>query len=84
MTAILPDTDTPSKTLSCGSEGLPEENPGSIVFRFTSQGRSSVEIITDQSDVEDALRQRFAMARPMLEILREMFTMPPFSSQDSR
>ena len=63
---------------------FPEENPGSIVFRFTAQGVDSVEILTDESDQEGAFCQRLTLARPMLEALRKMFTLPQFTNQDSR
>ncbi|MEO7859899.1 MAG: hypothetical protein ABIU05_05550 [Nitrospirales bacterium] len=84
MTAILPDTDTPNKPFNSDSDlqELPEKHPGSIILRFTTRGVDSVEILTDQSDEEDALRQRLAMARPMLEVLRKMFTLPQFRPSD--
>ncbi|RPH81298.1 MAG: hypothetical protein EHM80_02805 [Nitrospiraceae bacterium] len=82
----LDQTTVPIKTLHHGPsfQSIPEENPGSIVFRFTAQGTGSVEIITDESDKEDALRQRLTLARPVLEVLRKMFTLPQFTNQESR
>lgn len=76
----------PIKTFSHGTslQNLPEENPGSIVFRFTTQGIGSVEILTDQSNEEAALRQRLTLARPILEELREMFTLTQFTNQETR
>ena len=82
----LPQPAVPIKTLrhSPGLRSLPEEHPGSIVFRFTAQGTSSVEILTDESDQEDTLRQRLTLARPMLAVLRKLFTLPQFTNQESR
>ena len=82
----LPEIETQIKIVCHGPElqELPEEHPGAIVFRITARGVSSVEILTDQSDEEDTLRQRLTLARPILEELRGMFTLPQFTNQESR
>lgn len=82
----LPQPAVSIKTIHHGQnfQLLPEEHPGSIVFRFTAQGHGSVEILTDQSDEEDILRQRLTLARPMLEALRKTFTLPQYTKQESR
>lgn len=73
----LPEIETQSKTVCHGPElqELPEEHRGAIVFRFTARGACSVEILTDQSDEEDTFCQRLTLARPVLEVLRKMFTL---------
>jgi hypothetical protein len=65
MTAILPDTDTPIKTLD-----EPTDGGGAIVIRLGLDGIRTVEIIADQSDEDDRLRERLTAARPVLEMLQ--------------
>jgi hypothetical protein len=75
MTITLPETVSQIKTLSRGPDvqTLTEENPGSIVFRLNVHGILGVEIITDQSNEEDTLRQRLKTARPVLGLLQRIF-----------
>ena len=82
MNAILPDTDIPIKTLtrdrlgeiSADVESEPVDGAGAIVIRMNLSGIVGTQILADQSDEEDALRQRLTAARPVLELLQEMFT----------
>ena len=55
-------------------QALSAHNPGSIVLRFNVHGILGVEILADRSDEEDTLRERLKAARPVLELLQEMFT----------
>ena len=63
-------------------QDLPAHIPGSIVFRLNVHGILGVEIITDQSDEENAFRQRLTTARPTLEVLRRMFIVNPLTGQE--
>ena len=62
-------------------QGLTGESPGSVVFRFNGRGIVDVEILTDQSDEEDTLRQRLTAAQPMLEALRSLFIVDPLTTR---
>ena len=89
MTTTLPQTKAQIKTVSNERVPLPPPDltnsdigAAEIIFRFSLCGNSDIEIIADESDDEEALRQRLTIARPTLEVLRRMFIVNPLTGQE--
>lgn len=75
MTAILPDTDIPIKTLtrdrlgeiSSDVESEPVDGAGAIVIRISLDRNCSVQILADSFTEEEELRGWLIAARPAIE-----------------
>jgi hypothetical protein len=82
MTLSLPEIDSQGKTQTAhrlvdfGAEVEPERtfNRGSIVIRFYLKGTYSAQISAEESDLQHTLQERYAAARPLLEMLQTVFT----------
>ena len=67
MSAILPETETPNKTLD-HSNGR-----GSIVIQISLTGINSIRIVATHSNESDRLSERLAVVRPLIDLLEQTF-----------
>jgi hypothetical protein len=89
VTAILPEPDLHLKTpeidgLARPPEAEPTSREVSLMIVMGLSGITSLQILADQSDEEDTLRQRLTAARPVLEMLDRMFNVDQLTSQGIR
>ena len=88
VSAVPPETDTPVNTVKLDrapcrasliginpdSEVGPISREGGVVLRFNRSGSFSAQILSDESDEEDVLRQRLQVAQPLLGLPGRIFT----------